>query len=132
LLSLPNVASELPELIAEDDAEIRRLLCAALEHFGYVCETAATGEETIRKLETKQYSLLLLDLMMPRVDGTGVIDYIRFSGKQVPVVVMTAAGRSRIENLSPLRVKAVLSKPFEMTHLIEVVTSLVRGDQADS
>jgi DNA-binding response OmpR family regulator len=118
---------ERPILIADDDAQIRMLVGTALTRAGFTCEFAEAGDIAIEKLEQKEYALVLLDLMMPGRDGHGVIDHMRFSGKSVPIVVMTAAGRSRVEALSPLRVKAVLLKPFEIQELVDVVRGLVRG-----
>ena len=118
---------ELPVLIADDDEQIRALCATALSRAGFLCELAESGDIAVEKLDGKQYALILLDLMMPGRDGQGVIDHIRFTGKTLPIVVMTAAGRSRVEALSPLRVKAVLLKPFEIQELVDVVTGLVRG-----
>jgi DNA-binding response OmpR family regulator len=121
---------ELPILVVDDDPEIRTLIGAALHREGFHCEFADAGDEAIRKLAESRYSLILLDLMMPRVDGQGVIDHVRFSGITTPIVVITAAGPGRIETLSPVRVKAVLTKPFEINELLDVVSALVRRAKA--
>jgi DNA-binding response OmpR family regulator len=113
-------------LVVDDDAEIRTLIGAALRREGYVCDFAAAGDEAIEKLNANRYALILLDLMMPRVDGQGVINHIRFSGIDTPIVVVTAAGQGRIDALSPVRVKAVLTKPFEIAELVDIVSALVK------
>ena len=113
-------------LVVDDDSEIRSLIGAALRREGFVCDFASAGDEAIEKLSKSRYALVLLDLMMPRVDGNGVINHIRFSGIDTPIVVVTAAGQGRIEALSPLRVKAVLTKPFEIAELVDVVSALVK------
>ncbi len=111
-------------LVVDDDEMIRGLLATVLKRHGVVCEFAVNGEEAIRKLSERAYAMVLLDLMMPRADGFAVIAHLRENGIRTPVVVVTAAGPNKTADLDAHVVKAVLSKPFEIFHLIDTVTAL--------
>lgn len=111
-------------LVVDDDDSIRNLLLTLLRRRAMTCDGAADGEEAIGLLEQQQYSLILLDLMMPRMDGFEVIRELRMRGNTTPIVVITAAGQARVSTLDPNQVKAVLSKPFEISQLVDTVVSL--------
>lgn len=111
-------------LIVDDTTSIRNLLAAILRQHHIECDVAEDGEVAIEKLSKRTYSLVLLDLMMPRVDGMGVIDFMRRSGVRTPVVVVTAAGPGRVAALNPQRVKAVLTKPFTIAQVVDTVSAL--------
>jgi DNA-binding response OmpR family regulator len=111
-------------LVVDDDDSIRNLLLALLRRKGFVCDDAADGEVAMAHLERQRYSLILLDLMMPRMDGFEVIRELRMLGNTTPIVVVTAAGAARVNTLDPNQVKAVLSKPFEISQLVDTVVSL--------
>ena len=59
-------------LIVDDDEDVRTVVCTALTHGGLTCDTAADGVYALECLETSRYRVVLLDLVMPRLDGTGV------------------------------------------------------------
>jgi len=67
---------------------------------------------------------MLLDLMMPKVDGYTVIDRVREQKIDVEIVVVTAAGASQVNAIDRSRVRAVISKPFDVTQLVEIVSSV--------
>jgi DNA-binding NtrC family response regulator len=82
-------------LIADDDPVQRRLLDAMVRRFGYTPVLAESGEEAVRMLqapEGKAIDLLVLDLMMPGLDGFGVMNWLREQGRPLPVIVQTAHG----------------------------------------
>ena len=111
-------------LIVDDDLMIRGLLGTVLGRYGVLCEFAEDGHEAIARLAAGGYSAILLDLMMPRVDGFGVIEHLRETGNRTPVLVVTAAGAARTRLLDPHVVKAVLLKPFEILQLVDSVVAL--------
>lgn len=111
-------------LIVDDDDSIRNLLLTLLRRRAMTCDGAADGEEAVALLEDQKYSLILLDLMMPKMDGFQVIRELRMRGNTTPIVVVTAAGQARVSTLDPNQVKAVLSKPFEISQLVDTVVSL--------
>ena len=78
-------------LIVEDDSNIRELLSLYLEQEGYHIETAQDGAEGLRNLKRTHPDLVLLDLMMPVMDGTQMMRELR-TFSQTPVIILTAKG----------------------------------------
>src|ERR1700730_16872113 len=94
-------------LVVDDDAAIRTMLCRALQHRGMVCREARDGIEALQSLESGDCAVILLDLMMPRMDGHAFID--RFSGSpeygQRPIIFALSA--SDFSDLRRARADAV-------------------------
>ncbi|MEA2336328.1 MAG: two-component system, NtrC family, response regulator AtoC [Thermoanaerobaculia bacterium] len=118
-------------LIVEDDDGIRTMVAAALVRAGLTCDIATDGVYAVEHLTEKRYTVLLLDMSMPRLDGAGVLKEIRaFYGddSERPVVlVMTAAIDRGREPLAPYAqiVQAVITKPFNLHELRDLVQSCV-------
>jgi two-component system, chemotaxis family, chemotaxis protein CheY len=118
-------------LVVDDDEAIRTMVAKILQRESFEVDTARDGQEAIEMLGENDYDAILLDLMMPRVDGFGVIEHLRSSNPAIlkRVVVMTAftaAARERIETTCKL-----VPKPFDVSQLVEVVRSCVGGSSAD-
>ena len=90
-------------------------------------EGARDGHEAIEKLTRNDYGTILLDLMMPRVDGHGVLQFLEQLPAPAPVIVMTAnlQGGSEAADMKP--VFRVLSKPFDIQQLISHVRDCTTG-----
>lgn len=106
-------------LIADDDASIRQLLTTIVKRERLNADAASDGEEAIQKLQQHEYSVILLDLMMPHVNGFEVIDYLREHPQQrKPVVlVITAYADQKFKQVDPDVVAGVIRKPFEVAEL---------------
>jgi two-component system chemotaxis response regulator CheY len=106
-------------LIADDDASIRQLLSTIVRREKLTVDSAVDGEDAIQKLQEHDYSVILLDLMMPHVDGFGVIDYLRDHPQATkPVVlVITAYADQKFKRVDPDVVAGVIRKPFEVAEL---------------
>lgn len=111
-------------LLVDDDDAIRQLVAAVVRRHGIVCDFAADGVEALERLSANHYALIILDLMMPRMDGFEVMQELRLRGPRVPIVVATAAGQGKVSRLDPSMVKAVLQKPFEIAHLVDTIVGL--------
>lgn len=94
---------------------------------GYSCRLAANGAEALRVLNEEPVSLVILDLMMPQVDGQAVIDFLTSAKSTIPVVVCTAAGARRTDGIRNDVVKAIIRKPFDIDQLTQVVSALLSG-----
>lgn len=79
-------------LIVDDDPVQRRLLEATVEKFGYTSTSAEGGQEALDLLSTNDFSLMILDLVMPDLDGMAVLEHLRKEGSNVPVIVQTSQG----------------------------------------
>ncbi|NCB04247.1 MAG: response regulator transcription factor [Clostridia bacterium] len=120
-------------LVIEDDGNIRELLRLYLEQEGYAVETAQDGLEGMRTFKRIHPDLVLLDLMMPLMDGTQVIREIRASSK-TPVIMLTAKGET-FDKVAGLELGAddYITKPFEMRELIARVRAVLRRfDKGDT
>lgn len=78
-------------LIIEDEIDLRNLYVQILEKEGFVVEQAADGEEGYMKLSKKEYDLLLLDIILPKLDGLQILDKLKSESKKLPnkVVLLT-------------------------------------------
>lgn len=106
-------------LVADDDPGIRRLLTTALAAEGYEVTAAADGVEVLAALEAGQFAALLLDMMMPRLDGPGVVRELRRRelATDVPIVIVSASHAARTLG-DQLEVAAVVEKPFDLEKLV--------------
>ena len=113
-------------LIIEDDSNIRELLRLYLEQEGYKIETAQDGLEGLRVFKRIHPDLILLDLMMPVMDGTQVIKEVRAVSK-VPVIMLTAKGDT-FDKVAGLDLGAddYVTKPFETRELIARIRAVLR------
>jgi len=109
-------------LVVDDDDSIRIMVERVLRREHFDVDSARDGFEAIEKLARKNYGTVLLDLMMPRVDGHGVLRYLLTEkAAQPPVIVMTANIHSLEETTDALPVKRVLPKPFDIRQLVSHV-----------
>jgi CheY-like chemotaxis protein len=120
-------------LVVDDDPDARGLLAAVLHHHGLSVDEASDGREALELLAVNQYAVVLLDLIMPNLDGFGVIEVLgrQETGKPV-VLVVTGADRRAIEQLDARIVHGILRKPFDPDDLAAVVVACadVRGRNA--
>lgn len=116
-------------LVADDDQAIRQLVCTIVKREGLEVDCAADGAEAIEMLRQHNYSVLLVDLMMPRVDGFGVIDYLKtHPAPQKPVVlVISAYADQKFKEVDPNIVTGIVRKPFEVADLGNLVRLCVDG-----
>jgi CheY-like chemotaxis protein len=86
-------------LLVEDDASLRELLRRTLEGEGWVVQEATNGRQALDSIARHQPALILLDLMLPEVDGVQLIDELRttIAGRSIPIIVLTARDLSPIE-----------------------------------
>lgn len=115
-------------LVAEDDADLRGVMTTSLTRNGHRVLQARDGAEALAALERDRVDLLVLDLVMPNIDGFGVLTRLKElrRGETIPVIVVTGTDRSTTE-MQALRLGAnvYLSKPVEAAALTEQVTRLL-------
>jgi len=110
-------------LIVEDDNAIRTLMMAALRREPLEVHTAPDGLAALEHVRVHDYAIILLDLMMPRVNGYEFLESfsaIRPDATSV-VIVMTAFDATAVKRLGGLRVQAILHKPFDVERVVEMV-----------
>jgi DNA-binding response OmpR family regulator len=119
-------------LVVDDDDAIRGLVERVLRRERYDVDTARDGFEAIEKLARHDYGTVLLDLMMPRIDGLGVLNYLENArADDAPaVIIMTANLHSIGEVHRKSTVAGVLPKPFDLNQLLEHVRQLAEAPDA--
>lgn len=119
-------------LIVEDEKPISDLIKMSLLGEGYHCTCAYNGQEAADRIEVETFDLILLDIMLPRIDGYELIDYIKFY--DMPVIFLTAKADVN-DRVKGLRAGAedYITKPFEIIELLaRVETVLRRFNKAES
>jgi two-component system response regulator VicR len=123
-------------LVVDDDDAIRNMVERVLRREHFDVESARDGFEAIEKLARNDYGTVLLDLMMPRVDGLGVLRFLetRQSDPVPRVIVMTANLQTAQETVDAQPVFRVLPKPFDIHQLVTHVKECISdpGDGAAS
>lgn len=112
-------------LIVEDQAAIRELIAISLSRMGHDCAVAPNGEIAADLIEKNTYDLILLDIMLPEIDGYELIKYIEPTA--TPVIFITAKGslKDRVKGLH-MGADDYIVKPFETEELIARVESVLR------
>ena len=118
-------------LIADDDNEIRELLEFDLSQSGYDVDTAKDGEEALHKALVGNYDLILLDVMMPKMNGFDVCKNIRSSKADVPILMLTAKGTINDKTQGfDSGADDYIVKPFDIQEVLLRVRALVRRSPA--
>jgi CheY-like chemotaxis protein len=105
----------------DDDSDVRSLLSMVVAAEGYEVTTAADGADAIAAIRRHRPDVILLDLMMPGIDGWSFLDlYRQLPGPHAPVVVVTAAAAAA-RNAVSHAVGEVVPKPFRVDHLLDVL-----------
>lgn len=120
-----------PILIIDDEDRIRHLVRMYLEREGYSVEEAGNGREALDKFRKGSYELLIIDLMMPDVDGWRVCREVRESS-EVPIIMLTARGEEFDRVLGfELGADDYLVKPFSTKELVARVKALLRRSKGN-
>jgi PAS domain S-box-containing protein len=121
-------------LVVDDEKDIIELLTLILEKEGYKVESALSGQEALKKLKEIKVDLILLDLMMPEMDGFEVCKEIYHDQtmRNIPVIVVTVKGDfdsiEKAYKYSP--VMAYITKPFDSINLLKTLKAVLRKEKA--
>ena len=111
-------------LIVDDDAMVRGILSAALRQRSLDIDTASDGREAIDLLRENHYAVVLLDLLMPDVNGFGVLDAIDHTRPGAPIVlVVSGAPRSTLDELDSQKIHGIIRKPVDPNEIAAVVAA---------
>ena len=115
---------EKPFVLLADDNEATCTLLTALLQGDFIVHVANDGREAIERLKGRQYAAILLDLLMPFVDGYAVLDYLRDERPDLlphTLVVTASLGTRDMQKVSAFQVGGVIAKPFEVDVLLGAV-----------
>lgn len=116
--------------MVDDEPAIRALVAKIVERAGHPVDTARDGAEAIEKLEHTQYAVIVLDLMMPNVDGYGLIQHLKTRKGVKPAVIVVSAGDSgALRRLDGAMVHSILRKPFDIDVLGDLITAAVKASE---
>jgi DNA-binding response OmpR family regulator len=114
-------------LVVEDNISITRFVELELKHRNFSVRCAHDGQEALEQLEHFRPELVVLDIMLPKIDGVGVLNRIRQHGNRIPVIMLTARD-STLDKVHSLNHGAddYLTKPFEIEELTARIRALLR------
>lgn len=113
-------------LIIEDEAAIQSILAELLMDAGYAVTTASDGLEGISKFRERQYTLVVLDIMMPKIDGYTVCQLIR-SESDVPIIMLTALDEEQAQiKAFELKADDYITKPFSLSLVLLRIEAVLR------
>jgi DNA-binding response OmpR family regulator len=116
-------------LVVEDERNIRELVCLHLGHEGYSCEPVEDGKDALRRTEQERYDLIVLDVMIPELDGLSLCRAVRNGrmNSDVPILILTARNEES-DKVVGLEAGAddYLTKPFGVRELVARARALLR------
>jgi DNA-binding response OmpR family regulator len=113
-------------LFIDDDVFLEKIVRFNLKDEGYAFTATQNGEDAIKILESDTQDMIILDLIMPRMDGWKFLDWLREKSefKSIPIIVLTAFQGKRneiMEKYPDCRIVDILEKPFELTNLVAMI-----------
>jgi DNA-binding response OmpR family regulator len=118
-------------LVVEDEAAIRDGLADVLVYHGYRVDAVGDGREGLKKALSGQYDLLLLDVMLPGLDGLSICDEVRKVDREQPIIVLTAKTSDEdVVNGLSLGADDYIGKPFSIAELVLRVKAVLRRSRA--
>ena len=114
-------------LIIEDNKDLVQVLSEGFAENGFSVDSAFSGEEGLEKISRGSYGCIILDIMLPGIDGLQVLDTVRAQGNETPVLLLTARDtvEDRVDGLNR-GADDYLSKPFDFRELVARINALLR------
>ncbi len=114
-------------LLCEDEKELSNALVKILKHYNYSVDAVYDGEEALVFLDSENYDAVILDIMMPKVDGLTVLKKVRAKGNLIPIIMLTAKSQvdDKVTGLD-LGANDYLTKPFETKELLARLRAMTR------
>ena len=129
---METTPSKLRVLIADDNPDILILLRTNLRAAGYESLEAGNGQIALERIAQDKPDIVLLDLMMPVLDGWGVLEALVGNTEAPPVIVVSASDSSaNVERARELNVAAYVTKPFNLPALVQLVASIAQRRMMD-
>ena len=114
-------------LVVDDEPAIRALVAKIVERAGYRADVARDGADAIAKLEKHHYSVLIVDLMMPVMDGYAVVDWVKQHADHKPaIIVVSAADSASLRRFDGSVVHSIIRKPFDVDMLSDLVSAAAK------
>lgn len=120
-------------LLVEDEEHLHEALKLNLEMEGYVVDSAYDGGEALKQVQSAHYDLIILDIMLPSLDGFSITERMRLNNNQTPILILSAKNTSanRVQGLK-LGADDYLTKPFNLEELLLRVAKLIQKQAQQS
>lgn len=120
-------------LVVDDEPTIRALVAKIVERAGFQADVARDGADAIQKLEKNRYSVLIVDLMMPIMDGYAVVEWVKHNANPKPaIIVVSAADSAALRRFDPTVVHSIIRKPFDVDMLGDMITAAAQTADAEA
>jgi len=117
-------------LIVEDEENLHEALRLNLEMDGYEVSSAFDGTEALRKVSNEYFDLIIMDIMLPEIDGISVTERIRVNNNEVPILMLSARNRSEDKVLGLKKgADDYITKPFNLEELLIRVSKLIQKNK---
>lgn len=114
--------------MVDDEPAIRALVAKIVERAGFPVDSARDGADAIEQLEAREYAVVVVDLMMPNIDGFELIDYLKRRTSERPAVIVISAGDpGAFRQLDGAMVHSIVRKPFDIDVLGDLITAAVKA-----
>lgn len=117
-------------LVVDDDPAVRALLEIVGTRAGFRVECSVDGLDALEKLRANDYLIMVLDLMMPRVNGYDVVQQLRNDLRRPAIVVVTAMTGTHVATLDPSVVHTIVRKPFDIEMMSVLLTDIAQAIKA--
>ncbi|GII94816.1 response regulator transcription factor [Sinosporangium siamense] len=124
-------AAEARLLVVDDEPNIRELLSASLRYSGFDVVTACDGREAVRLVERMQPDLIVLDVMLPDLDGFAVTSRLRSAGHRMPVLYLTARDATEDKVAGLALGDDYVTKPFSLEEVLARIRAVLRRTRGD-
>jgi CheY-like chemotaxis protein len=119
-------------LVVDDEPMIRALVAKIVERAGFEADVARDGADAIDKLRKHHYSVIVVDLMMPVMDGYAVVDWVKANVKHKPaIIVVSAADSAALRRFDGSMVHSIIRKPFDVDVLSDLITTAAKAVAED-
>ena len=110
--------------MVDDEPAIRALVAKIVQRAGFPVDVARDGADAIEQLEVHEYAVVVVDLMMPNVDGYALVEYLKKrTGERPAVIVVSAGDPSAFRQLDGSMVHSIVRKPFDIDVLGDLITA---------
>ena len=117
-------------LVVDDEADLVRILQFGLEAIGYQVETASDGQEALKKARETKPDIILLDLMLPKLDGYKVCRLLKFDEryKNIPIIILSARTQEGDQLLAmEMGANRFITKPYDFAEVLSHIETLLKS-----
>ncbi len=120
-------------LVADDEGAVVKILKDRFTHWGYEVETASDGEEAVKKVESFEPHLILLDLKMPNITGLEILERTKKKHPHIGILILTASqSKGTFRNCLEKGADGYMLKPFKPENIKEYVEKILNATKKDS